>query len=65
MKPIRSIRRLAAALAGLVCAWLGLAIGVPAAFAAVRVPPPGSGPPGISVLLDRARTRRKSATAAA
>jgi hypothetical protein len=29
MKPIRSIRRLAAALAGLVCAWLGLAIAAP------------------------------------
>jgi hypothetical protein len=50
MKPIRSIRRLAAALAGLVGAWLGLAVAAPAAFAALKVPPPGSGPPGISVL---------------
>jgi hypothetical protein len=50
MKPIRRIRRLAAALAGLACAWLGLAIAAPAAFAALRVPPPGSGPPGIGVL---------------
>ena len=39
MKPIRSIRRWAAAWAGLVCAWLGLAMAAPAAFAAVRVPP--------------------------
>ena len=50
MKLIRSIRRLAAGLAGLVCSWLGLAMAVPAAFAAVRVPPPVSGPPGITVL---------------
>jgi hypothetical protein len=42
------IRRLATALAGLALAWLGLAIAAPAAFAAV--PPPGGGPPGISVL---------------
>jgi hypothetical protein len=32
------IRRLAAALAGLVGAWLGPAIGAPAAFAALKVP---------------------------
>jgi hypothetical protein len=50
MNPIRIIRRFAAALAGLTCAWLGLAVAAPAAFAAVRVPPPGSGPPGIAVL---------------
>lgn len=50
MKPIRRIRRVAAAVAGLVCAWLGLAMAAPAAFAALKVPPPGSGPPGISVL---------------
>jgi hypothetical protein len=50
MKPIRRIRRFAAALAGLACAWLGLAVAAPTAFAAVRVPPPGSGPPGIPVL---------------
>ena len=50
MNPIRRIRRVAAALAGLACAWLGLAIAAPAAFAALKVPPPGSGPPGIGVL---------------
>jgi hypothetical protein len=50
MNPIRHIRRLTAALAGLACAWLGLAVGAPAAFAALSVPPPGSGPPGINVL---------------
>jgi hypothetical protein len=52
MNPIRCIRRVAAALAGLACAWLGLAIAAPAAFAALKVPPPGSGPPGIGVLHD-------------
>ena len=50
MNPIRIIRLLTAALAGLACAWLGLAVAAPAAFAAMSVPPPGSGPPGISVL---------------
>jgi hypothetical protein len=50
MNPIHRIGRLAAALAGLACAWLGLAAAAPAAFAAMSVPPPGSGPPGISVL---------------
>ena len=50
MNPIRRIRRVATALAGLALAWLGLAIAAPAAFAAVSVPPPGSGPPGIAVL---------------
>lgn len=43
MKPIRIIRRLTAALAGLACAWLGLAVAAPAAFAAVSVPPPSGG----------------------
>ena len=33
MNPVRRIRRIAAALAGLACAWLGLAIAAPAAFA--------------------------------
>ena len=50
MNPIRHIRRVVAALAGLACAWLGIAIAAPAAFAATRVPPPVSGSPGISVL---------------
>lgn len=50
MNPIRRIRRVAAALAGLACAWLGLAVAAPAAFAALSASPPGSGPPGISVL---------------
>ena len=52
MNPIRRIRRVATALAGLACAWLGLAVTAPAAFAARAVPPPGSGPPGIAVLHD-------------
>jgi hypothetical protein len=43
MNPIRRIRRIAGVLAGLACAWLGLAIAAPAAFAAGSVPPPGSG----------------------
>jgi hypothetical protein len=43
MNPIRSIRRPAAALAGLACAWLGLAAAAPAAFAAG---PPITGPAG-------------------
>ena len=43
MKPIRRIRRFAAALAGLACAWLGLAVAAPAVFAAVSVPPPSGG----------------------
>ena len=50
MNPIRYLRRLAAAVAGLACAWLGLAVAAPAAFAAVRVPPPVAGSPGITVL---------------
>ena len=48
MNPIRHIRRLAAALAGLACAWLGIAIAAPAAFAARSVPPPGGGSAGIA-----------------
>ena len=50
MNSIRYLRRLAAALAGLACAWLGIAVAAPAAFAAVRVPPPVAGSPGITVL---------------
>ena len=41
MNPIRPIRRLAGVLAGLTCAWLGLALAGPAAFA---VGPPTPGP---------------------
>jgi len=54
MKPIRHLRRLAAALAGLAGAWFGLAVAAPAAFAAALtgVPSPFSGPPGITVLHD-------------
>ena len=40
MNPIRRIRRIAGVLAGLACAWLGIAIAAPAAFAAMSVPPP-------------------------
>jgi hypothetical protein len=40
MNPIRHIRRVAGALAGLACAWLGLAMAAPAAFA-VTHPTPG------------------------
>jgi hypothetical protein len=43
MNLIRRIRRIAGVLTGLACAWLGLAIAAPAAFAAVGVPPPGAG----------------------
>ena len=43
MNPIRYLRRLAAAVAGLACAWLGLAVAAPAAFAASSVPPPSGG----------------------
>jgi hypothetical protein len=46
MNAIRHIRRLAGVLAGLACAWLGLTVVAPAAFA-VEVPPPG-GPEGIA-----------------
>jgi hypothetical protein len=40
MNPIRNVRRVAGALAGLACAWLGLAMAAPAAFA-VSHPTPG------------------------
>jgi len=55
MRPVRHLRHLAAALAGLAglaCAWLGVAVSAPAAVAAVGVPPPVAGPPGIAVLHD-------------
>jgi hypothetical protein len=39
MNPIRRIRRLAAVLAGLACAWLGIAAAAPAAFAMIPGPP--------------------------
>jgi hypothetical protein len=42
MSHIRHIRPIAAALAGLACAWLGLAVAAPAAFA-FRDPPTGEG----------------------
>jgi hypothetical protein len=41
MNPIRRIRRIAVALAGLACAWIGLAVAAPAAFA--MTVPGGSG----------------------
>ena len=95
MNPICRIRRIAGILAGLACAWLGLAVAAPAAFA-MPLPPGGSGggvttpaPPPvqvhtvavggmtgwqialiaigaallagtIAVLLDRARTARRT-----
>lgn len=40
MNRMKRIRRTAAVLAGLACAWLGLAVAAPAAFA-MRIPPPG------------------------
>jgi hypothetical protein len=40
MNPIRHIRRLAGFLAGLACAWLGLAVAAPAAFARSAPPSP-------------------------
>jgi hypothetical protein len=53
MNPIRPVRRLAGALAGLACAWLGLAVAAPAAFAGASPTPgpagyltPGAEPPG-------------------
>jgi hypothetical protein len=50
MNRIRHIRRLTAALAGLACAWLGIALAAPAAFAATgRIQPPG-GESGMAVL---------------
>jgi hypothetical protein len=44
MNPIRHIRRVAGVFAGLACAWLGLAVAAPAAFAVG--PPPPVGPRG-------------------
>ena len=53
MNPIRHIRRLAGVLAGMACAWLGLAVAAPAAFAGASPTPgpagyitPGAEPPG-------------------
>lgn len=43
MNPIRRIRRTAGVLAGLACAWLGLAVAAPAAFAMPAPPSGGSG----------------------
>ena len=43
MNPIRHVRRLAGVLAGLACAWLGLAIATPAALAIGPPPPVGPG----------------------
>jgi hypothetical protein len=43
MNPIRRLRRIAGVLAGLACAWLGLAAAAPAAFARVPVPGPRAG----------------------
>jgi hypothetical protein len=51
MNRIRHIRRLTTAMAGLACAWLGIAIAAPAAFAAAgRFQPPGGESPGTAVL---------------
>jgi hypothetical protein len=41
MNRIRHIRRYAAVLAGLACAWLGLAAAAPAAFANIPIAPRG------------------------
>lgn len=43
MKPARHSSRLISGLAGSACAWLGLAVAAPAAFAAISVPPPTHG----------------------
>ena len=49
MNHIRRIRRIAGVLAGLACAWLGLAAAAPAAFAMVPVPgPPAGGSAGVA-----------------
>ena len=53
MNPIRRILRIAGILAGLACAWIGLAAAAPAAFA-MPLPPGGSGggvttPPPVQV----------------
>jgi hypothetical protein len=50
MFPIRRLRRMAAALAGLVCAWLGITAAASAAFA-VPVPPAGGEPTRITLPL--------------
>jgi hypothetical protein len=51
MNRICRIRRLTAVLAGLACAWLGIAVAAPAAFAATRrFQPPGGGSPGTAVV---------------
>jgi len=51
MNRIRHIRRLTAALAGLACTWLGIALAAPAAFAATgRFQPPGGESGGAAVL---------------
>ena len=47
MNRIRRIRRIAAALAGLACACLGLAITAPAAFAQALSSPGGEGMPAL------------------
>jgi hypothetical protein len=47
MNPIRHICRVAGVLTGLACAWLGLAVAAPAAFAVG--PPPPVGPNGYIV----------------
>ncbi|HXZ72714.1 MAG TPA: hypothetical protein VEH31_17830 [Streptosporangiaceae bacterium] len=41
MAPIRHLRHVAGVLAGLACAWLGLAVAAPAAFAIASPPPIG------------------------
>jgi hypothetical protein len=50
MNHIRHIRRLTAALAGLACAWLGIALAAPAAFAAAGHVQPSGGSSGTVVL---------------
>ena len=51
MNRIRHIRRLTIAMAGLACAWLGIAIAAPAAFAAAgRFQPPGGESRGTAML---------------
>jgi hypothetical protein len=53
MNIIRRIRRIAGVLAGLACAWLGLAAAAPAAFAAMSVPPPSGGSAGLTLRPER------------
>jgi hypothetical protein len=48
MNPIHRIRRIAGVVAGLAFAWLGITVAAPAAFAAVRVPPPVAGQTSIT-----------------